>query len=285
LKVPVHANVTIKNHEGVMTFGAVDWVEGQILQLKADGYLPQGTSCELRMDLTGTSETVYAEAHVVSVDSTSVEPSAVVRLRRMGASDREKLRDWVEERSQTSQLSGPRDNRRTRDSQRTRNPQRAHSTQSNPGRHLDSVSNSVLRDRRDDSSTVIGRRSGRESIRAALRRSVAERKQAQTVAPPVPSPSAAPPADPHIEIDSESRVTVTWSTNEKLLDDINTQLRKGRLALPFTPGSPRFLLRMVLPDSQIFALPATAQPADRGCVAHFRIGLPLKQKLRRAAAS
>ena len=29
---------------------AVDWVEGQILQLRADGYLSQGRSCELRME-------------------------------------------------------------------------------------------------------------------------------------------------------------------------------------------------------------------------------------------
>jgi hypothetical protein len=286
LRVDIQANVAVKTQDGVLTFNSLDWLEGRVLQIQGESHLTRGQTCELRLELTGTSESVYAEADVLSVVDSDT-PSAVCRIRRMSARDSERFRDWVDEVSRST--TSRRGDRSARSTPKQR-PRPQHSDPSvhsrptrssvRPSRWLDSVT-AGRRSVADESATdtVLSRNvSGREALRVALRRSLRERR--------AEARADAPPEEPRVELTPDGRVTATWTDPEALRSDVQRQLLAGHLRLKVTPTTPRFTLRLALPDGQVLAVPATAEPHPAGgCIARFRVGLPLKQKLKRATAA
>ena len=267
MRVHIQASVAIKNHEGVMSFGTLQWLEGGRLCVRADSYLKTGRDCEVRLELTGTSETVYATARVVEISENApgTPPSATCQIIRIAAEDRQRLVDWIDEISHSGSLSHP---SRWLASRVSGDARRSWSDPGHtPTTHLTSRSRRPV---------------GREAVREALRG--AARDRAAGPSRPQGGDRKVSAADPTVEVQpDERRVTVRWRTAGALARDLAAGVRRGRLTLAtqLTPGD--LFLRLGTPDGQVLALPARAEPSANGCLITFRLSLPLKQKLKRAA--
>ena len=92
--------ISLKNHVGDICGGTVDWLTGRELQVRVDGHLEPGATCEMRVELRGVPVSIYIHGEVVKVltDGTHTEAScAIIRIDQMPNTDRERLQRWLAE--------------------------------------------------------------------------------------------------------------------------------------------------------------------------------------------
>ncbi len=227
MRLDIQSAVALR-HEGRRAFGTARWIEDQRLAFTTYGDVTVGQRLEMRLELTGAYDSVWAEvlietARPIGVGGPQLCTGGIVY---MPDEDRDKLEQWVEERS-VSQLS-----------------LQAHKQ--------DSVSRSAAASRTDAAQS--GTR-GRRSVSDALRSSLARKS------------SKAPRAWAALQLSRDgSLLSAAWSTWQGLAADWTRQLSKNLLRVDTPLNTPprgyALTVRLCLPDGQVLAVQAKVTDTD-----------------------
>ncbi len=92
--------ISLKNHLGDISGGTVDWLTSRDLQVRVDGHLEPGGTCEMRVELRGVPVSIYIHGMVMKVlleGSSGDATCAIIRIDEMPNADRERLERWLAE--------------------------------------------------------------------------------------------------------------------------------------------------------------------------------------------
>ena len=254
-RLHVHSAFLLTDEVGSVSFGSTDWLEYDLLKLKAKGDIRPGSPAQVRLDL-GDFGTVKLRVRVM--EAWKATPDALTeitaRVLWMDEDDRVAWEDFLNEHSTW------------------------HAPESEAG-WIDSASqvgSDVW------SRGRIGKRRGRAAIRDALRSSLGK--------PPAPEPAPVEDLpgftqDPSILLGDED-ATVRWTSIDALRRDWERFLRRGVFPFPGIrpPSDGRIVLRLAFPDGQVASLESSLAVADdehEGFKAVFRLGPALRYKIKR----
>ncbi|MEE2751080.1 MAG: hypothetical protein VX519_06600 [Myxococcota bacterium] len=92
------STIALKHEHGV-SFGTVDWFNGEKLQCQVAAKISKGSVVEMRMELSGWKYTVYARVEIVSVGqgSQAATPRYGLKIRDISEEDQSRLEAWQKE--------------------------------------------------------------------------------------------------------------------------------------------------------------------------------------------
>lgn len=257
-RIHVHSAFLLTDEVGSVSFGSTDWLEYDLLKLKAKGDIRPGSPAQVRLDL-GDFGTVKLRVRVL--EAWKAAPDALTeitaRVLWMDEDDRAAWEDFLGE----------------------------HSTWQAPASQAGWIDSTSTAGSDVWSRGRIGQRRGRAAIRDALRSSLGK--------PPVPDVPLDEPVsftqDPSITLGDED-ATVRWTTVEALQRDWERFLRRGVFPFPGIrpPSDGRIVLRLAFPDGQVASLESSLAVADdehEGFKAVFRLGPALRYKIKRLIAT
>lgn len=228
MRLDIQSAVALRS-KGRRAFGTARWIEGQRLGLTTYGDVTVGDRLEMRLELTGAYDSVWAEVMIETARPAGIGGPQLCTgdIVFIPDEDQDKLEQWVEERS-VSQLS-------------------ARGETASVGTVTDTPA----------SGSVTGAARGRGAVSSALRKGLAR----------TPAPVAATRAALSLSRDGAT-LSGTWQTWQDLAADWTRQLSKSLLRVddagPCPPRGCALTVRLCLPDGQILAVQGIVTDTDPG---------------------
>ncbi len=247
MRLDIQSAVALR-HRGRRAFGTARWIEGQRLAFTTYGDVTVGDRLEMRLELTGAYDSVWAEVLIETARPIGVGGPQLCtgEIAYIPEDDRDRLELWVEERS-VSQLSLQAHKAEDRDASQSAEADSAAS------------------------------KAGRKAVSAALRRSI------QRKAEVVPRSWAAL----QLSRDG-TLLSAAWSTWQGLGADWSRQLSKSLLRVDTTLQTPprgyALTVRLCLPDGQVLAVQGRVTDTDSaGMLLALDLSPDTRRRLNRAS--
>ncbi len=247
MRLDIQSAVALR-HRDQRAFGTARWIEGARVAFTTYGDIVAGERMEMRLELTGAYDTIWAEVLIQTVRPVGLGGPQLCTgdIVHIPETDRDKLDNWVEERSvsQVSLAGG------------------------------EAVAPSTAR---TQTSSVSER--GRTSIGDALRRSL----EARSTGERLPRNRAAF----ELSRDG-SLLSAAWTSWQALAQDWSQQLGQGVLrvdtALRCPPPGYELTVRLCLPDGQVLAVRGRVRGSDdNGMVLELDLPYAARRKLSRSS--
>jgi len=97
VKVALLCSVALKHRQGV-AFGTAEWLDGDRIQFEAHARIAEKETVEMRMELRGEKDTVYALVEIGAISRRSGEiPRFIGRIVSIQREDKDRLAVWIQE--------------------------------------------------------------------------------------------------------------------------------------------------------------------------------------------
>jgi hypothetical protein len=109
MRTKVNVSVGVKTNHGVMQFGTVQWIEGNVLMIQTNDCMDVGSHCEVKLDLERTGGWIYAVAQIIHASpfSSNKECHSVVRMMDLSEQDRDRLAAFTDSKRGQSNTRRP----------------------------------------------------------------------------------------------------------------------------------------------------------------------------------
>jgi hypothetical protein len=98
MRTKVNVSIGVKTSRGVMQFGTVRWIDGNVLMIRTDDFMDVGSRCEVKLDLEPAGGWIYASAQIIHASPFAKDKicRAVLRMVNLSESDRERLETFTD---------------------------------------------------------------------------------------------------------------------------------------------------------------------------------------------